>query len=113
MRYTCAHMHSQVLAVAAVALMFSWQSKGVTISDLDSGSFNVRNRLYSYMGLGLLSIGHSIGLIGLGIGGVRLPPSLVRPIVRLISRLHFSPKSVTFRCSYNVYIFFGGGGFLD
>ena len=61
--------------------MFSWESEGVTITDLDSGSFNVRNRLYSYLGVGILSISHSIGLIGLGIAGVKLPPSLVGTIV--------------------------------
>lgn len=57
-----------------------WESKGVTISDLnDEGeSINYRNLLTCYLGVGFITIIYSVGMVSMGLIGFEIPAVVVR-----------------------------------
>ncbi len=71
------HPHPQLLSVCALVLVCLWKSEGVTVADLNLGSYNFRNRLYLFVGLSILSFFYSIAMATLGLGGFKLPPNMV------------------------------------
>ena len=66
-----------MLSVPAVVLILVWRSEGITIADLDSGTVNYRNTLYTYTGIGIFSAIYSIGMASIGLTGIKLPPLMV------------------------------------
>lgn len=60
-----------------MVLMLLWKSEDVTISSLNKGAVNYRDELHGFVGICLLSILYSIGMVALGISGLYIPPFMV------------------------------------
>lgn len=73
----------QTVGAVAVTLMLLWQSEDITIADLNSGTVNLRNGLYTYVGVGVLTALYAVGMTTVGFGGFQIPPILVNALLIL------------------------------
>ena len=70
------------MGIIAVVLMLLWRSEGINIADLDAGTVNFRNTLYTYIGVGFLTALYAVGMTIVGFGGLQFPPILASCIYK-------------------------------
>jgi len=58
-------------------MVLEWQSHGLTVMDLNQGSFSYRDRFICFVAAACLSSLYSTVLVAVGLGGLNIPPSLV------------------------------------
>ncbi len=64
-----------------MVFLLIWNSRGLTIANLNSGDLNYRNTVYGFLGIGALSSIYSVGVIMIGLAGLKIPAFLVKLIL--------------------------------
>ena len=75
----CHYNSPQLTSVAVIVIMFSWESQGLRVYDLDDSviGINYRNYVYAYFGLAAFTIAYAVSMILLGCGGCAIPSIFV------------------------------------
>ena len=83
--FNASHTHAhwqQALGIVILALVFIWNSQGLSIINLiDMGlqnNFNYRSEVYCFISVSILSIVYALLIAGVGFAGVNLSPMVVR-----------------------------------